>query len=362
MQVIRLPNGRLEETFITIPGIEAEEPASLFQRLHDFLADHTQLRIVRQDVFGLVMDPIQWPDAQNGHRNGDGWPVTWILEGNGDGCPVAGIQVHAVAGATVQPIVLGGRTVGVVFEDAIARYCILGGLQPADARAPRGTQAWETFERLEEALRQAGMDFSHVYRTWFYLDDILEWYGEFNQVRDQFFCERRVFDGLVPASTGVGGSNASGTAVVADALAIRPRNPGSGVSLQAIPSPLQCPALEYGSSFSRAVELTLPGQRRLYVSGTASIAPGGLTLHKGDVGRQVAVTMDVVAAILDSRGLGWGDVIRAIGYFKHAEDAPDFGAYCHERGLPNLPVIIAKNDICRDDLLFEIEVDAARLE
>jgi hypothetical protein len=25
-------------------------------------------------------------------------------------------------------------------------------------------------------------------------------------------------------------------------------------------------------------------------------------------------------------------------------------------------VIIAKNDICRDDLLFEIEVDAAKLE
>lgn len=359
MQVIRVPNGEFQEAFITVPAVGFEDPASLFQRLYDFLADNARFRIVRQDVFGLVIDPFKVNHSKAYRLNGAEWPMTWVEEGNGDGGPVAGIQVHAVSGIPVHPVNLDGRTVGTVFEDQNARYCVLGGLRPGSSEEPREEQAWETLEIMESALGLVGMDFSHVFRTWFYLDDILDWYDQFNGVRNQFFEERKVYAGLVPASTGVGGSNSAGTAVVADLLAIQPKLPT--VRLQAVPSPLQCPALEYGSSFSRAVELDLPGQRRLYVSGTASIAPGGQTCHVGDVRKQVELTMDVVAAILNSRQLGWEDVTRVIGYFKHTEDAPEFNRYCRERKLPEMPVIIAKNDICRDNLLFEIEADAVRL-
>ena len=56
-----------------------------------------------------------------------------------------------------------------------------------------------------------------------------------------------------------------------------------------LPSPLQCPALEYGSSFSRAAELRTPGWRRVVVSGTASILPGSHEVaHVGDVDAQTA--------------------------------------------------------------------------
>lgn len=360
MQVIRLPNGNFQEAFITVPAIGFEEPASLFQRLYDFLSDNARLRIVRQDVFGLVNDPVHVRHTKAYRLNGAEWPMTWVEEGNGDGGPVAGIQVHAVMGVDVHPLNLEGRTVGTVFEDEHARYCVLGGLRPASNDVSRREQTWETLELMEAALALAGMKFANVFRTWFYLDDILDWYDTFNEVRNHFFKERGVYDGLVPASTGVGGSNSAGTALVADLLAIQPKQPD--VTLQPVPSPLQCPALEYGSSFSRAVELILPNQRRLYVSGTASIAPGGQTIHVGDVKKQVQLTMDVVAAILNARQMGWEDVTRVIGYFKHTEDAPEFSHYCRKHKLPELPVIIAKNDICRDDLLFEIEVDAARLE
>ncbi len=360
LQVVTLPNGSFQETFITIPAIAHEQPADLFQRLYDFLGDHPRLRIARQDVFGVVGDLRSCHPPKSYRLNGAEWPVTWVVEGNGDGNPVAGIQVHAVAGLPLQPVRVGGRTLGTVFEDATARYCVLGGLQPGTATASRPDQARETFALIEAALAQAGMDFSRVLRTWFYLDNILDWYGEFNRVRNEFFRQRKVYDGLVPASTGIGGSNAAGTAVVADVLAIQPKDPR--VRLVPVGSPLQCPALEYGSAFSRAVELALPGQRRLFISGTASIAPDGATAHVGDVERQVALTMDVVAAILRSRGMDWPHVIRAIGYFKHAEDAPAFKRYCRAQGLAPMPLIIAKNDICRDDLLFEIEVDAAKIE
>lgn len=57
---------------------------------------------------------------------------------------------------------------------------------------------------MEEALNRAGMDFSHVVRTWFYNNRLLDWYEEFNRARDTFFESRGVFDRLVPASTGIG--------------------------------------------------------------------------------------------------------------------------------------------------------------
>jgi enamine deaminase RidA (YjgF/YER057c/UK114 family) len=116
--------------------------------------------------------------------------------------------------------------------------------------------------------------------------------------------------------------------------------------------------LQYGSSFSRAVEVGLPGSRRVLVSGTASIAPSGESVHLGDVDRQVARTVEVVEAILTSRGMTLDNATRAYVYFKYAKDAPAFQRYCDGRGL-SLPAIVAAMDVCRDDLLFEIELDAA---
>jgi hypothetical protein len=39
-------------------------------------------------------------------------------------------------------------------------------------------------------------------------------------------------------------------------------------------------------------------------------------------------------------------------------DAPLLEEYCRAHGIPNLPVIHAHATVCRDDLLFEIELDA----
>lgn len=355
-----MPHNRFQEAFITIPAVGFEEPAHLFQRLYDFLAENPRLRIVRQDVFGIVSGSVNGHATKAFRLNGAEWPVTWIEDSNGHGVPVAGIQVHAVTGVDVKPLQVDGRTIGAVFEDEWARYCILCGLKPTTAGGSRTDQTQTTLQLMERGLAAAGMDFTNVFRTWFYLDDILEWYGEFNEVRNDFFRARGVFDGLVPASTGVGGSNSGKTAIVADLLALVPKDPR--VTLQAVGSPLQCPALEYGSSFSRAVELALPGQRRLFVSGTASIEPGGATAFVGDVRKQVRLTMEVVAAILNSRQMGWEDVLRGIGYFKHASDASLFAEYCQQNRLPEMPVVISKNDVCRDDLLFEVEVDTAKLD
>jgi enamine deaminase RidA (YjgF/YER057c/UK114 family) len=346
--------GGVTETFVTVPGRAGWSAADLFGCLRGCLGRRPGARVVRESLFGLVDGRAPLRVRADGGMAPSTWPVTEVT----DGGPAAGLLVHAVDGVPVEPLRLDGRVVGSVFEDAFARYVLLGDLRPEDPARPREEQASRTFAIMEEALRLAGLDFSHVVRTWFFLDDILAWYDGFNRVRTGFFRDRRVFDGLVPASTGVGCPNVARTAVVAEAIAIRPKDPR--VRIEPVPSPLQCPALEYGSSFSRAVEVAVPGLRRVLVSGTASIEPGGKTAHVGDVDAQTDLTMRVVGAILESRGLGWADVCRGIAYFKRPADSPALARWCAARGVPTLPVVVTKADICRDDLLFEIEMDALK--
>jgi len=288
------------------------------------------------------------------------WPLTWIDSGHRAGSSLAGMQIHAVSGAEVERIMLSGRSVASVYRDEHARYCCMGDLWADNQLVSRTEQAEQTFDMMETVVKLADMDFSNVVRTWLYLDKLLEWYGPFNEVRDGFFRRRGVFDALVPASTGISGANPSGAAVAAAAFAVEPLNDSMGIA--ALPSPLQCPALKYGSSFSRAIELSLPNYSRVLVSGTASIEPSGETACIDDVSAQVDLTMRVVKAILELRDMTWSDVTRAIAYFKSDDFYQAYEDYCRSKDMPDMPTIITENDVCRHDLLFEIELDAIAQE
>jgi enamine deaminase RidA (YjgF/YER057c/UK114 family) len=160
----------------------------------------------------------------------------------------------------------------------------------------------------------------------------------------------------MPASTGVGGRPPAGVALDLAGWALQPYREWAGA--HEVFSPLQCPAPQYGSAFSRAMEICSGGSRRLVVSGTASIALNGELIWPGDIVRQIGRTMAVIGAMLVSRGLGWTDVDRAIVYLKHGNDLPAFTDWLQQNGLAGLPFVPVQGDICRTDLLFELEVDA----
>lgn len=312
--------------------------------------------IVAQIVFGGCG---HYDDACR-RMGGARWPVLWV---QGDVCSgrcLTGVQTYIRCGSPVSRILVDGRVAGSAWQDADADYCLLAGVLPEDVGRSGGEQTTSCFSRMEEALGRAGMSFSDVARTWLYLDRLLDWYDEFNSARTAFFVKHGVFDRLVPASTGIGGSNPAGAALVAGALAIRPRH--AGVRVSEVISPLQCPATEYRSSFSRAVEIAFPQRRTLLVSGTASIAPGGESAHRDDVAKQIDLTLDVVEAILNSREMSWSDTTRAVGYFRNLQDLPAFDACCRNRGIAPLPLVPAHAAVCRDDLLFEIELDAIAVD
>ena len=70
--------------------------------------------------------------------------------------------------------------------------------------------------------------------------------------------------------------------------------------------------------------------------------------------------MEVVEAILARNGMNLSDTVRAIGYFRHREHIPLWRQYCQARGLAPIPILLTECEVCRRNLLFEIELDTAR--
>ena len=351
--VTTLQRPMCEEFFITVVPGKGESPESLFQRAGQIVRQ-CEAQVILQDVFGIRdrdgafekellrgMGPVQWP-------------ITWVEGPDQPAC--TGTFLWAVRGLTPQPLRVGERIVGTAFDDGQAQYCRMAGVFPGDKMLSREDQATDVFRQMKTVLGQVGMDFSNVARTWYYNEDILGWYSGFNRVRTDFFQRDGVFDGLVPASTGIGGSNPSGAALVAGALALD--SDGGEVTVRAVESPLQCSACDYGSSFSRAVEISTPDHRLLTVSGTASIEPGGKTVHLGDLESQIELTYRVVERILESCGMDFSDTLRGTAYVCNLEDVERFERHRVDLNLPEIPLIVANNVICRDDLLFELELDA----
>jgi enamine deaminase RidA (YjgF/YER057c/UK114 family) len=358
LDLTEVVQGGIHELHLTLRPLPGEKPAIMAERLAALLAEHDAV-VVRQEVFGSCAAQQKFLEALQLAAGSVDWPVT-AAQGLGCGSdPLAGTHVLAISGTPVQTITHEGEPIGRVFQDAWARHVLLGNLQPDDSSRSKPDQAGQAYQKMAAMLAKAGMNMRQVARTWLFLDDILSWYGPLNAVRTRFYQEQGVFDGLVPASTGVGARNARSSALVAGAWAVEGLN--GAFSVSEVASPKQCPAPRYGSSFSRAVVLGSPGLRRLMVSGTASIEPGGASVCRDDVEGQIDLTMQVVRAILVACDMDFAETSRATAYFKNPADVRCFDRWRAASGLQSWPVICAQDDICRDELLFEIELDALRI-
>lgn len=314
---------------------------------------HLRVNVLSQEVF------LSHPDEFDAEAPPiTDWPVAWLLE---DHPPIhrrIQSRVTVLAGQPPEYLSIGGQVCGSLYEDAYCRCLRLSGLTSFRAEDSRGEQTKCVFDRMEAALHEAEMNFSHVVRTWFYNEEILAWYPEFNQERNDFFRRRRVLLDRMPASTGIGASNPFGLALSAGLLAIQHKS--NRTSGHPVPSPLQNAAVAYGSSFSRAVEVSTAQSKRLLISGTASIDASGRSIHVGDLEGQIDWTLEVVEGILRSRNLDWRDAVGAHAYLVDPGGEEVFLRSLKRKNIPEFPMLITGQTICREDLLFEIELEASR--
>ncbi|MCS7045513.1 MAG: hypothetical protein NZO58_04065, partial [Gemmataceae bacterium] len=269
----------------------------------------------------------------------------------------------------------------------------------AEGAVPR-TSAPGTYERATCALQQlrrllpsAGAHFGQIVRAWFYLGGIVadeggsQRYKEFNRARTDFYEHIRFLSGPVPggggrltaangrlpecsgrpfpASTGIG---TSGRGICLGALAVAAGR--SAVVAVPLENPRQTSAYQYSTryspqspKFSRGMALGCGRDAILLVSGTASIVRSE-TRHVGDVAAQTHETLENIAALISEENLarhglpGAGTTLDGLGllrvYLKRPEDLAAVAAICRSR-LGDVPTTYVAADVCRPDLLVEIE-------
>ena len=289
------------------------------------------------------------------------FPVNWICPIDEASKPLlAGAHFVGVSGCKAEFFSLENGVKAAVYQDSANVYCRCFGVVSAASNADPYAHTMANLLELEKSLSQCGFKYTDVARTWFYNDDILSWYAPFNKARTEFYASRGVFDTLLPASTGIGAPNPAGKLITSSVFAVKSKiggKPRGKDFLIELPSPLQGGATEYGSSFARAVEVVSPNSRRVMVSGTASIDAAGKTANVGDIQKQAGLTLDVIEGILKSRDMSFADEINAVVYCARAEYVEVFEALNKKLKLAYCP---SHSIVCRGDLLFEIELEAAK--
>ena len=213
------------------------------------------------------------------------------------------------------------------------------------------------YTRLYTAIDALG--YPHMLRVWNYMSCINQGSGD-DEVYKRFCVGRglgiagRTGDSSYPAATAIGGADEANALYISF---IAGKQPGA-----ALENPRQVSAYRYprqygprSPSFARATVVTSSTQRVLLASGTASVA-GHETRWPGDVAAQVRESVVNLRELVTVAG---GDfehtrpVLRV--YIRDAADTD-----IAERALqPVLPsgssYVLLRGDICRSDLLVEID-------
>jgi enamine deaminase RidA (YjgF/YER057c/UK114 family) len=232
------------------------------------------------------------------------------------------------------------------------------------------------FDQMRAILEAEDMSFDNLVRQWNYIGGILEInnemqnYQAFNEVRNENYTKYRSANGY-PAATGIG---MKFDGVKFDFIAVKAEVPINIIPienpdqlnpytyeqkvLKGIPLGGRCD--KHPPQFERAVLLG----NNLFISGTASIR-GQDTIGLGDVEKQTVVTIENISKLYHSNKIPHNEqnasgqsmeliILRV--YVKNQNDFAKVKAIC-SRYFPGVPAIYIEADICRDDLLVEIEAE-----
>jgi enamine deaminase RidA (YjgF/YER057c/UK114 family) len=311
---------------------------------------------------------------------GETTPVTtFVVQPPCSGAALA-VELWALDGPGVRVQRLGPNVV--IIESEGIRWIHCGGIRGDASCNDPYAESTTAFQRMQRRLELAGVRFDQVVRTWIYVNQITagaagkQRYQELNRARTDFYRDIRFGTnarGLrrqttYPASTGIGTSGAS---ITMSCMAVDSAR--ADVFIKPLENPQQTPACAYDAryspqspKFSRAMAVVQGHFVSTLVSGTASIVDSK-TCHPGDVVRQTEQTIDNIEQLIAPENfarhglLGAGATLRDIAklrvYVKHEGDYAKCREVC-ERRLPRIPAIYLQADVCRPDLLVEIEAVA----
>jgi enamine deaminase RidA (YjgF/YER057c/UK114 family) len=237
-----------------------------------------------------------------------------------------------------------------------------------------------SYQHLRRLLPQGGARLDQVLRTWLYLGGIVDDDGPVQRYRELNRARADVYDGVpflaerlpedcggpvFPASTGIG---TAGRSVNISAVALL--SDQEDVLAVPLENPRQTSAFAYSTryspqspKFSRGMAVVEGEETTLFISGTASIT-NSETRHLGDVTGQTHELLENITALIAEENLarhdlpGRGATLEGIAvaraYVKRPEDYHAVRQVCEAR-LPGVPLNYVVADVCRTNLLVEVE-------
>lgn len=237
------------------------------------------------------------------------------------------------------------------------------------------------FTLMEKILNTENLNFSNIIRQWNYIENIThipdkgqnyQHYQIFNDVRSDYYNKSEFIHGY-PSATGIG-TDICG--LVVNFIAI---STATNVQIVPVINPGQIDAHKYsqkvlvGSGVNKKEDKSSPKFERgklvrtdegtkIYISGTAAIL-GENTVFPTDVEKQTMATINNIKRLVDDESVLELDDIQAVeksnysyvrSYVKHKTDIDIVKRLC-EKHFRSECFQYLISDICRDDLLVEIE-------
>ena len=143
-----------------------------------------------------------------------------------------------------------------------------------------------------------------------------------------------------------------------DLLALDPAGRSAAKATAIHRSPRQDSSFNYGSAFSRGMVLEIEGRKTVHISGTASINPAGQSVHVGNAELQSFETLMCIASILEEQGGGLSHITSATLFCKDHAAWEAWQRVSILLQIPDFPKVCVQADVCRHDLLVEMEVVA----
>ena len=250
------------------------------------------------------------------------------------------------------------------------------GIPAADFSNSVQHQSDEVFGKLDKILSLHGFAVDDIVRQWNYIGSIVSHregkqnYQEFNDARSRYYAKAEWCNGY-PAATGIG---TSGDGVIVGGIAFK-RTKGEEKGIYPIDNPLQVAAHIYSKrvliddatnavkstpKFERAKLIETQRGACCFVSGTASIR-GEESVDSGSAKLQTIKTIENIEYLISKENLmRFGckpydlKYLQLQVFIKNSQDFEDIKSVVEET-YPQTPVIYTVADVCRSELLVEIE-------
>ncbi|MCC8155203.1 MAG: endoribonuclease L-PSP [Tannerellaceae bacterium] len=325
--------------------------------------------IVRLSFFGMPQNNEQYLERRGILRNkitcrfGDKQPVlSYVSQPPLNGALI--MEVHAYREDKEDRISFRKTEEGfpyVIIENGSGRFLFAGGFQDDIQNTSIATQSSEVFEMIDRLLKKEEFPINSIIRQWNYIEQITGFLGEnqnyqsFNNARSNFYS-KTIWDNGYPAATGIG-TDLGGVLIDLDAALFT--SPDAYATK--IDNKLQIAAHAYSENvliaahktkttpkFERAKSMTFGDKRIVYVSGTAAIR-GEESLKGVGLDKQLHITMENIAQLIDN-----AKPVMLRVYLKYKDDYEE-AELLMKSYYPDIPVSYMCADVCRDELLIEIE-------